>query len=61
MQAPPRNESVERNLRELFRLIDRENFDSARNLLPEIEARLGPDDPEVTRARTLMTFLESEA
>lgn len=61
MAAPPRNESVARLLRELFRLIDREDFRAARNLLPQAEAQLGPDDPEVTRARTLMTFLESGA
>lgn len=59
--ASPRNESVKKRLEELFRLIDREDFVVARNLLPQIEAQLGPDDPEVTRAHTLMTFLESEA
>jgi hypothetical protein len=31
------------------------------NLLPQVEAKLGLNDPEVTRARSLMTFLESEA
>lgn len=61
MAAQPRNESVERKLRELFSLIDREQFDTARIVLPEVEAQLGPDDPEVTRARTLMAFLESKA
>lgn len=61
MQARPRNESVELLLRELFRVIDREDFPTARNLLPQLEAQLGSDDPEVTRARTLMAFLESGA
>ena len=60
MEAPQRNESVERQLRELFHLIDLEDFVAARNLLSQVEAQLGTDDPEVTRARTLMTFLESE-
>jgi len=46
-------------LHKLFGLIDNEDFEGARKLLPEVEAGLGPDDPEVTRARTLMTFLES--
>jgi len=39
--------------------IDGEDFDCARRLLAEVEAKLGSDDPEVTRARALMTFLES--
>ncbi len=61
MDAKSRNESVEGLLLELFRMIDREDFGAARDLLPKLEARLGPDDPEVTRAHTLMTFLESKA
>jgi predicted ATP-binding protein involved in virulence len=60
MDAKSRNDSVEELLRNLFGLIDKEDFVGARNLLLEVEARLGPDDPEVTRARTLMTFLESK-
>jgi predicted ATP-binding protein involved in virulence len=61
MDATSRNESVEALLRELFGLIDTENFNDARELLTKVEAQLGPDDPEVTRARALMTFLESKA
>ncbi len=61
MEAKPRNESVETLLRKLFSLLDKEDFQAARNLLPDVEAKLGPDDPEITRARTLMTFLESKA
>jgi len=60
MNANSRDESVQALLSDLFRLIDKEEFDAARNLLPQVEAKLGPDDPEVTRARSLMTFLESE-
>jgi hypothetical protein len=41
-------------------LIDKEDFDGARNLLPKVEEKLGPDDPEITRARALMKFLESK-
>jgi len=61
MDAKSRNDSVEELLNKLFGLIDKEDFDGARNLLPEVESKLGSDDPEVTRARTLMTFLESKA
>ena len=61
MVAKPRNESVETLLRALFDLIDKEDFEGARSILPEVEAKLGPDDAELTRARTLMTFLEFKA
>jgi hypothetical protein len=61
MEAKPRNESVAALLGRLFELIDKEDFESARDLLPELEARLGPEDPELTRARSLRTFLESSA
>ena len=58
MDGKRQNESVETMLKELFRLIDEENFSEARKVLPQVEAKLGPDDPEITRARTLMAFLE---
>ena len=60
MDASRRSKLVDDLLRRLFGLIDKEDFDAARNLLPKVEAELGPSDPEVTRARTLMTFLESQ-
>lgn len=61
MDSDSRNQSVEALLANLFQLIDREEFVAARNLLPEVESQLGPDDPELTRARTLMAFLEGTA
>jgi predicted ATP-binding protein involved in virulence len=61
MDAEPRDGMVADLLSRLFGLIDKEDFDAARNVLFEVEAKLGPDDPEVARARALMTFLESEA
>jgi hypothetical protein len=59
MGATSRNDTIDRDLSRLSRLIDKEDFESARTLLTEVEAKLGPNDPEVTRARALMTFLES--
>jgi len=61
MDAKSRDDSVEDLLSRLFKLIDKEDFDNARHLLPEVEAKLGADDPDVTRARALMSFLESKA
>lgn len=59
MDARSRNSDVEKLLRRLFELIDKEDFGSARGQLAEAERRLGKDDPEVTRARAMMSFLES--
>jgi len=61
MDAKSRNQSVEDLLSRLFGLIDKEDFDGARKMLPEVEAELGEDDPEVTRANALMSFLESKS
>ncbi len=60
MGAESRDNSVGRLLTRLFELIDGEDFASARAVLAEVVSKLGSDDPEVTRARALMTFLESE-
>jgi predicted ATP-binding protein involved in virulence len=60
MDAKPRSESVENVLRKLFALIDKEDFDAARTVLHDVEAELGAEDPEITRAHALMTFLESK-
>jgi len=60
MGARSRDQSVEDLLTRLFKLIDDERFDDARRFLADVEAKLGSDDPEVTRARALMAFLESK-
>jgi predicted ATP-binding protein involved in virulence len=59
MGASSRNQSVESLLAQLFTSIDSEDFDTARVFLNQAEAQLGLDDPEITRARTLMSFLEA--
>jgi len=61
MGAESRNPDVKRLVTRLFSLIDKEEFDQARSLLSDVEARLGADDPDVTRARALMVFLGSNA
>jgi len=60
MGTKSRDGDVEDLLGRLFRSIDADDFDGARRLLVEVETKLGPDDPEATRARALMTFLESK-
>ena len=59
MASPSRDESVSQKLSRLFHLIDLEDFTNANAALVEVEVELGPDDPEVIRARSLIAFLQS--
>jgi predicted ATP-binding protein involved in virulence len=61
MGATSRNEVVEGLLKQLAVMIDNESFEEAHVLLHEVEERLGSDDPEVTKAHTLLNFLEPKA
>ena len=58
MGSQVRNRQVEGELKTLFELIDREEFDDARIALAALERRLGEDEPELTRASSLIHFLE---
>lgn len=58
MAADPRAKEVAELLSKISRVIGREEFDRARELLSELVDRLGEDDPEVTRLRTLLDFVE---
>jgi len=58
MDAPVRNKQIDAKLKVLFELIDEENFDEARSKIKELEEPLGEDEPELTRASSLIRFLE---
>lgn len=58
MGAESRTHEVREKLDQLAITIDNENFDAAREELDQLEEKVGENDPEVTRARTLMAFLE---
>lgn len=58
MGADPRAEEVSSLLSQLSQEIGRQQFDNARSLLDRLVERLGEDDPEVTRIRTLLDFME---
>ena len=58
MGAPARNRQVDAELTILFKLIDRERFDEARAAIAALERKLGDDEPELTRASSLIHFLE---
>lgn len=57
MGGTSRREEDQRRLDDLAAVINIEDFEKAEQLLEEIKTTLGKDDPEVTRARTLMAFL----
>jgi hypothetical protein len=60
MDAGPRTHEVTELLSQLSREIGKQRFDRARELLAGLTSRLGESDPEVTRARTFLDFMEGE-
>ncbi len=58
MDVKSRNAEIDTALGNLFQLIDDEAFDAARKQIDALASKLGEDDPELTRARTLIAFLE---
>jgi AAA domain, putative AbiEii toxin, Type IV TA system/AAA domain len=60
MDADPRAQEVKAVLSQLSQEVGRQRFESARGLLVELVDRLGEDDAEVARARTLLDFMEGE-
>ena len=58
MEADPRTKDVWKLLREISEQIGRQKFDRSRELLDTLVDRLGEGDPEVTRLRTLLDFLD---
>ena len=60
MEANPRTTEVEDLLKEVSREVDEQQYEKARELLTQLVGRLGEDDPEITRIRTLLDFMEGE-
>ena len=60
MEAPPRAREVEDLLTQVSREVGNQRYANARSLLPQLVGRLGESDPEVTRIRTLLNFMEGE-
>lgn len=57
MGGRARNKDTEEALARLFKAIDDEQFDAARAQIKAIQATM-PNEPELTRANTLISFLE---
>lgn len=60
MDAPPRSPEVQDLLDRLSRSVAAKNLEDASTLVAELAAKLGQDDAEVIRARTLLDFLGGE-
>ena len=60
MDADPRATVVKKLLSEVSEVIRRQQFDRARDLVGQLVEHLGDGDPEVTRLRTLLDFMEGE-
>ena len=60
MDADPRTQEVGALLSQISQEVGKERYQSARVLLATLVGKLGDDDPEVTRVRTLLDFMEGE-
>ena len=60
MDADPRTHKVKELLSEISRQVGKQRYESARGLLDQLIDRLGENDPEVTRIRTLLDFMEGD-
>ena len=60
MDSPPRSEDVQKLLTNLSKLIASEKYQAAQRLVERLSAEVGDNDADVTRARTLLEFLEGK-
>ena len=60
MDSPPRTTEVEALLKKVSQEVGKQRYEHARQSLAQLVELLGKDDPEVTRIRTLLDFMEGE-
>ena len=60
METPPRTKEVEDILIKISQEIGKRRYENAQGLLNELVDHLGEGDPEVTRIRTLIDFMDGE-
>jgi len=60
LDTPPRNKDVDALLNLLYKSIDEERLVDAKEQIAQLVLVLGPNDPEVTRSSTMISFLEDE-
>ena len=61
MDTKSRNAGVEDVISRIARLIDDGKADEAKAEINTLSDKIGEDDPEITRARTLLDFMEGDA
>ena len=60
MDASPRTMEVEELLKKVSQEVGESRYENARRLLVQLVARLGENDPEVTRVRTLLKLMADD-
>ena len=60
MEAGPRTEIVQTLLSDISKAVEGKNYEEARDLVAKLIEQVGENDPEVTRTRTLLEFMEGE-
>ena len=60
MDANPRTRETQALLSQVSQEVAKQRYERTRELLAQLVARLGEDDSEVTRIRTLLDFMEGE-
>jgi predicted ATP-binding protein involved in virulence len=58
LDTAPRNKDVDILLNKLYKSIDEEKLDNAKEQIAQLILVLGPNDPEITRSTTMVSFLE---
>lgn len=61
MDTDSRNPTVENEISRIARLISDRKTDEAKAAIKMLSDEIGEDDPEITRARTLLDFMEGDA
>lgn len=61
MDTDSRNHVVDQEIARIAKLIGDRKGDEARQAIEALAAEIGADDPEITRARTLLDFMEGDA
>ncbi|WP_421913530.1 AAA family ATPase [Mesorhizobium sp.] len=61
METDSRNPTVEKAISRIGRLISDRRIDEAKAAIKMLSKKIGEDDPEITRARTLLDFMEGDA
>jgi len=60
MDAPAQNKELKKKILSASQFVEEERFDKAREVIRTIEKRVGSEDSDIVRLRSLISFLEGE-